>query len=138
MVKSTHFEHIDNCLEALHPNATDVDKIYDDDYSDEQLSAGRSKIKIKKLLDRLAGRGDRGEHECRFLNFYVKLFTWPQLGKLLCNNNFVELVQVYLIPTSHGHYLPSELVIFRYKTVLLVVTKLWCSAANSYGVISKE
>ena len=26
MAKSTHFKHIDNCLEALHLNATDVDK----------------------------------------------------------------------------------------------------------------
>jgi hypothetical protein len=53
----------------------------------------------------------------------------------------MELVQVYLTPNCRddgNSNLPSELVFFRRKSALLVVTKSWCSAANSTGLISTE
>lgn len=86
----------------------------------------------------MVNRGDRGEPECRLLNFYPKLYIWLRLRKLIRSKCFLETAHVYHSAGAGHGTLPSEPVIFRYNSVLLVVTKSWCSAANSTGHVSTE
>ena len=79
----------------------------------------------------------RGEHVLALFNFYPKLFTWVQLRKLILSKGFVEETHVFHNPKNKGG-LPSELVLFRRKTVLLGVVKSWSSAADSSGRITNE
>ena len=44
MVEYAGFEHVDNILPALHPDAKTTEDIFDDNYSEEQLTCGRNKV----------------------------------------------------------------------------------------------
>ena len=145
MTTSAGFDHLGDALPARFPSATNVLQIFDENYTEEELEGGRSEFEayLLSLLDYSIA----GELVFGLLNFYAKLYTWPQLRKLILSihkmkglsSGFTELASIFYNPLveSSGE-LPSDIVLFRIGSVLLGVIKSWCSAADSSGRISSE
>ena len=142
------FAYIDDFLPARFPDTNDVRLMYNDDYTETELNAGRNNAIA--YLHMLLQCALRREYVFGLFNFYAKLFTWSQLQKLILSlhereststEGFVlEVTQVFNNPSSTGGAgaLPSELVLFRLGTVLIGVNKSTSSVADSSGRIESQ
>ena len=135
MTEAAGFTHLGDFLPARFPGSTDIEKIFDDNYGNDELVDGC--IKCIGYLEALVELSIRCKYVFALFNFYPKLFTWVQLHKLLLAKGFVEETHVFHNPRNKS-YLPSELVLFRCGTILLGVVKSWSSAADSSGRITNE
>jgi len=108
---------------ALHPGAKTTEEIFDDSYSEEQLTCGRNKV--VNFVCNLTHASLAGERVFHLLNLYGKLHTWPQLRTLFLGFRLEEVAHVY--PSASRRRMPSELVLFRFGAS--------CRASSSLGVL---